>query len=206
MGYKRWSSHEENFLIIHYEEKSIFTIAQELKRSEDSVHKKAKQLGLTKERKLWSQREVEFLIENWGKVPKTELGERMGRSATSIRKKAFEFQLGPERIGNGEFLTSGDIGYLLDKDPNLIYRWIVQGDIKGRRFGDKGIFQIKPKDFLQFLNKFPHRWDGSKARIDLIKPYFCISGKEKAPLWFLDKIAMDIEMKRKQRYLYVSML
>lgn len=191
MGYRRWAKEEIQYLIDEFESKEIEMIAQELSRSKDSVYKKAMRLKLTKIVKRWTEEEIEFLIKCWGKYSRDKIAQKLNRSPISIKKKAVELKLGPQRISNGDYLTSGDIGYLLNKDPNLIYRWLKSGYIKGRRFGDKKIYQIKPNDFLTFLKTYPKKWNGYKARIDFIKPYFYTSNQCELPIWFTQKIELD---------------
>ncbi|WP_432405867.1 hypothetical protein [Wukongibacter sp. M2B1] len=191
MGYQRWDKIEIQYLIDNFEFKDIEIIAKELNRTKNSVYKKAMRIGLTKRVRRWTEEELEFLIKCWGKYSREKIAQKLNRSSISIKKKAVELKLGPQRISNGDYLTSGDIGYLLNKDPNLIYRWLKSGYIKGRRFGDKKIFQIKPKDFLMFLKNYPNKWDGYKARIDFIKPYFYTSNKCELPSWFAKKIELD---------------
>ncbi|WP_432662019.1 hypothetical protein R9X47_15760 [Wukongibacter baidiensis] len=191
MSYQRWSKMEIQYLVDNFEFKDIDIISEELNRTKDSVYKKAMRLGLTKTVKRWTEDEIEFLIKCWGKYSREKIAQKLNRSSISIKKKAVELKLGPQRISNGDYLTSGDIGYLLNKDPNLIYRWLKSGYIKGRRFGDKKIFQIKPKDFLMFLKNYPNKWDGYKARTDFIKPYFYTSNQCELPSWFIEKVEID---------------
>ncbi len=191
MNYKKWKKEEIDYLIEHFGSRDIETISKELNRTKDSVYKKAMRLKLTGTVKRWTEAEIEFLIKSWGKYGRDTIAQKLERSSISIKKKAGELKLGPQRISNGDYLTSGDIGYLLNKDPNLIYRWLKSGYIKGRRFGDKKIFQIKPKDFLVFLKKYPDKWNGHKARIDLIKPYFYTYNQSKLPSWFIEKVKVD---------------
>lgn len=195
MGYRRWKQEEIQYLIDNFQINNIDKIAMGLDRTKDSVYKKAMRLKLTKIVKRWTEDEVEILVNCWGKYSREKIAERLNRSSISIKKKAVELKLGPQRISNGEYLTSGDIGYLLNKDPNLIYRWLKSGYIKGRRFGRKRVYQIKPKNFLSFLRKYPQKWDGYKARIDLIKPYFYTSNQCELPSWFIEKIGLDLKNK-----------
>ncbi|WP_353095925.1 hypothetical protein [Tissierella praeacuta] len=189
MIYKKWSCDEIKYLKDNYGIKDIGEIQNELQRSRDSIFKKAKRLNLTSTVKKWEEKEVNYLIEKWGHVSIEKISEQLNRSNTAVKKKAIQLQLGPARIANGEFLTTGDIGYLLNKDPSLIYVWIKEGCIKGRRFGEKRIFQVKTEDFILFLKEHPHKWDASKARIDFIKGYLHVEFK--LPNWFMEKIEND---------------
>ncbi|QZY54218.1 hypothetical protein [Crassaminicella profunda] len=192
MPYKRWVKDEIDYLISKYNEKSIIAIADDLNRTKDSVFKKAKRLGLTTELKYWTEKELHFLIEKWGKKSVGFIAKELDRSVTSIRKKANELKLGPERIANGEFLTTGDIGYLLNKNPSLVYRWTRDGMIKGRRLGKKKVFQIRPNHFINFLKDHPNKWCANKARVNLIKPYFYYSNRSNVPEWFINKVENDV--------------
>ncbi|QXM06561.1 helix-turn-helix domain-containing protein [Crassaminicella indica] len=192
MTYKKWTEDETNYLICNYAKKSINKIADDLNRSKDSIFKKAKRLGLTKQIKHWKECEVDYLIDRWGKSPAYDIANELNRSIHSVKKKAIELKLGPERIANGEFLTTGDIAYLLNKNPSLIYRWIRDGFIKGRRFGKKKTFQIKPQHLINFLKDYPDKWSAYKARVDLIKPYFCYTNRANIPEWFECKVQEDI--------------
>lgn len=191
MAHKRWTEEEVEYLAKYYHEKDIATIAKNLNRTNKSVSLKAAKLELTKIVRRWTNEEIDFLIQNWGKLTQTTLAKKINRSQNSIKKKAVELKIGPERIGNGEYLTNGDIGYLLNKDKRSIYRWTKEGYIQGRRFGNKGIFQIKPENFITFLKKYPDKWNGYKARVDYIKPYFCTSEQFDIPSWFIEKIQYD---------------
>lgn len=189
MLYKRWTEDEIKYLKKYYGIKSIEKIQDKLQRSRDSISKKAKRLNLTITMKRWTEEEINYLIEKWGHETIERISKELNRSKNAIKKKVNELQLGPSRIANGEFLTTGDIGYLLNKDPNLIYRWIKEGHIKGRRFGRKRIFQVKAEDFILFLKKHPQRWDASKAKIDFIKGYLHVEFK--LPNWFTEKVEND---------------
>ncbi|AKL94180.1 hypothetical protein CACET_c06700 [Clostridium aceticum] len=189
MPYTKWTVSEIQFLQKYYGVKQICEISEELQRTPDSIVKKAKRLNLTTPMKKWSVKEEEYLIEKWGLHSIKTIAKTLNRSHASIKKKAFELQLGPSRIGNGEFLTTGDIGYLLNKDPNLIYRWVRDGYIKGRRFGEKKVFQIRPKHFVLFLKEHPEKWNALQARIDLIKGYLHTSFN--LPDWFENKLYSD---------------
>ncbi|TCO75249.1 hypothetical protein [Marinisporobacter balticus] len=195
MIYKRWTKEETNYLIFNYSRKSIIAIGANLNRTKDSVFKKAKRLGLTTEMKHWIENEINFLVDKWGKKPADDIAKELNRSILSIKKKAIELKLGPERIANGEFLTTGDIGYLLNKNPGLIYRWIKDGIIKGKCFGKKKTLQTKPDHLIIFLKDYPEKWCANKARIDLIKPYFYYKNRADLPDWFTNKVRKDVYYK-----------
>ena len=192
MNYRRWSKRDIEYLIYNYGIKSIEEIGNFLQRTPNSIYKKAKRLKLTNPMNKWSLSETNYLIEKWGIQNLDRIAEQLNRSKISIKKKALELNLGPSRIGNGNYLTTGDIGYLLNKNPNLIYRWVRDGYIRGRKFGGKNIFQIEPEDFISFLKENPQRWDSNEARLDLLKCY--VHKSYELPEWFKEKINNDKKM------------
>lgn len=196
MIYKKWSHDEIKYLKDNYGIKNIKEIGKELQRSRDSIFKKAKRLNLTNAMNKWKEEEVNYLVEKWGHASMEKISKQLNRSNNAVKKKAIQLQLGPARIANGEFLTTGDIGYLLSKDPSLIYVWIKEGCIKGRRFGEKKIFQVRAEDFILFLKEHPQKWDASRARIDYIKGYLHVEFK--LPDWFIKKIENDREKSMKE--------
>lgn len=198
VSYKKWSINEIEYLKEFYSKKSLHDLSKTLNRSKDSVFKKAQRLGITNKLNHWTLEEEGELSEFWGVFTVNEIGKTLNRTEISVKKKAIELGLGPSRIGNGQFLTTGDIGYLLNKNPNLVYRLIRDGYIKGKRFGKKGIFQVKPKYFILFLKEFPHKWNSQNARTDLIKGYLHKSFN--IPQWFSDKIEYDRNLSKNNNY------
>ncbi|WP_312908702.1 hypothetical protein [Tissierella praeacuta] len=196
MIYRKWNDDEIQYLKDNYGTKNIEEIEKKLKRSRNSIFKKAKRLNLTNTMKKWKEEDINYLIEKWGHEPMEKISKQLNRSNNAIKKKAIQLQLGPSRIANGEFLTTGDIGYLLNKDPSLIYGWIKDGYIKSRKFGEKKIFQVKAEDFILFLKEHPQKWDASRARLDFIKGYLHIEFK--LPDWFIRKVEYDKEKNMKK--------
>lgn len=201
MAYKIWNNCEEQYIIDNYEIMTIEEIASFLKRSKDSVFKKAKRLGLTEEIKNWTYEEEQFLVEKWGKISKYHIAKKINKSVLAVRKKAMFFDLGPERIANGEYLTTGDVEYILGIDAATIYRWIQEDFIKSKLIGKKKINQIKPKNLLKFLEENQSKWDSKKAKLNFIKAYFGCENRvyrngeleivPTVPKWFLLKIESD---------------
>jgi len=192
MVYKKWTEEEERYLKKYYGIKTMKEIQEKLQRSHNSIFKKAKRLNLTVSMKRWNEEEINYLTERWGYETIEKIANKLKRSTNSVKKKANELNLGPSRIANGDFLTTGDIGYLLNKNPNLICKWIKKGYIRGRRFGVGKIFQVRIDDFIIFLKKHPHRWDASKVKIDFIKPY--LHTKFRLPNWFQEKVDNDLNL------------
>lgn len=194
---RRWTKEEIDYLKQNYNKKSIDDMCSDLGRTKYSILKKAKRLDLTKEINNWTKDELEFLISNWGKYNIKKIAKLLGRSIPSIKKKAFKLKLGPQCIGNGEYLTTGNIGFLLGKNPALIYKWINQDIIKGKPFGKKPIYQVLPEDFIVFLKDYPDKWCACEAKLNFIKPYFYTSTKPDVPNWFKEKVKEDYEKKQK---------
>lgn len=188
---KRWTKDELEFLNKNYNNKDIDFLCKNLNRTKSSVYKKAMRLGLTEKTENWSEEDIDILTKYWGKRSKKKITEMLGRSVLSINKKARELGLGPTCIANGEYLTTGDVGYLLNKDPIRIYFWIKQGLIKGIPYGNKPIYRIAPEEFITFIRNHPEKWKANEVNIDLIKPYLRMNNCCKIPSWFKEKIEED---------------
>lgn len=193
MSRRRWTKEEVDYLVENYSKKSINSISKDLGRTKDSVFKKAKRLGLTKTVRNWTEEEIDILMLNWGKKSIENIAKMLNRSTISVKKKAIELKLGSQHIANGEYLSTGNMGFLLNKNPTIIYKWLKQGIIKGRTFGKKSVYQVTPEDFIDFLKNNPSKWCGYAARVDLIKPYFYTSKQSDIPKWFIEKVNNDFK-------------
>ncbi|QIB27099.1 helix-turn-helix domain-containing protein [Caloranaerobacter azorensis] len=193
MTKKRWTKEEVDYLVENYSKKSINSISKDLGRTKDSVFKKAKRLGLTKTVRNWTEEEIDILTLNWGKRSVEKIARMLNRSTISVKKKAMELKLGSQYIANGEYLSTGNIGFLLNKNPTTVYKWLKEGIIKGRTFGKKSVYRVTPEDFIDFLKNNPNKWCGYSARIDLIKPYFYTSKQSSLPEWFIKKVNSDFK-------------
>lgn len=92
---RRWTDEDEAKLCSLYGNKSVAVIAQDLKRSENSVRKRASILGLksdnrkySKERRLWSDEEEWTLVEKFHNTDTQELAKELDRSETAIINRA----------------------------------------------------------------------------------------------------------------------
>lgn len=188
---RRWEKEEIEFLKENYFSKDINYLCKHLNRTKDSIYKKAKRLRITENRENWSEKDIEILTTYWGKKSLSNIAVMLGRTNISIKKKAIELGLGPQCIANGEYLTTGDIAYLLNKNPGVIYAWIKKKIIVGKPFGRKPIYRVQPKEFIKFLKNNPNRWCGYKARIELIKPYLITNRYGDIPEWFESKVNND---------------
>lgn len=97
-----WSEHEINFLNENYKIKSYKEIGALLNRSENSVEKKIKRLGLIKkdidDYTYWNDDKLSFLIKNYNDYSCKEIGDILGFSEKKIIKKLSDLKLKKKRI------------------------------------------------------------------------------------------------------------
>lgn len=92
---RRWTSAEEAELWSLYGNEPVAEIARHLKRSENSVRKRASVLGLksnhrkySNERRFWSDDEEWTLVEKFHNTDTQELAKELDRSETAIINRA----------------------------------------------------------------------------------------------------------------------
>lgn len=97
-----WSDEEINFLKENYESKTYKEISFILNRSDSSVEKKIKRLGLykknTNDYTYWSDNKLLFLIENYNNYSCKDLGELLGFTEKKIIKKLSLLKLKKKRF------------------------------------------------------------------------------------------------------------
>ncbi len=92
---KNWTQQEMQYLKENWGQASLAQIMQSLDRTEDSVMRKARRLGLNvnkseedKLKKRWSEEEDNFIIENYRVLTVEVISKRLGRTVPAIRKRA----------------------------------------------------------------------------------------------------------------------
>lgn len=92
---RRWTDEDEAKLCSLYGHESVAVIAQDLKRSENSVRKRASVLGLksnnrkhSRERRFWNDDEEWTLVEKFNNTDTQELAKELNRSETAIINRA----------------------------------------------------------------------------------------------------------------------
>lgn len=92
---KKWTQAEEQYLKEAWDKASPVQIMESLGRTEDSVMRKAKRLGLNVNKaeedmvkKRWSEEEDSVIIENYKELEVETISQQLGRSVSAIRKRA----------------------------------------------------------------------------------------------------------------------
>jgi G:T-mismatch repair DNA endonuclease (very short patch repair protein) len=97
MKYKYWIQREINFLKRNYGIVLLVReIAKKLRRTNNSIQGKAKELHLKsklKGKKLWIRQEIDFLKQNYGKIPMKEVMKEIHKKKMAIYKKANKLNL-----------------------------------------------------------------------------------------------------------------
>lgn len=92
---KNWTESEILYLKENWDIKLVRDIMEDLNRTEDSIMRKARRLGLNIHRKeeelmkiKWTKEEDKFIIEHYKKKSANEISLYINRTASSIRKRA----------------------------------------------------------------------------------------------------------------------
>lgn len=92
---RRWTKQDDAELCSLYDNKPVSVIAEDLKRSENSIRKRASILGLTSESRHrckpyrdWTDAEEWTLVENFCTTDTRELAKELNRSETAIINRA----------------------------------------------------------------------------------------------------------------------
>jgi len=90
-----WTQEEVHYLIEKWGRVPLEQIMEALDRTEDSVMRKARRLGLDVHKKeedvlkrKWSKEEDNFIIENYKVLSSKEISQHLNRTASAIRKRA----------------------------------------------------------------------------------------------------------------------
>ena len=90
---KKWVREEVQYLMDSWDKESPEKIMEYLGRSEDSVMRKARRLGLNVNKaedellkKRWTKEEDNYIIENYGVLTAAEISKKLGRSVYALRK------------------------------------------------------------------------------------------------------------------------
>ena len=87
---KYWTQEENDFLINNYEKLTRKQVAEKLGRTEFSVKRRIKTLGISKEslkKSNWSQEEDDFLKESYEELSSQEIAEKLNRSEIAVKAR-----------------------------------------------------------------------------------------------------------------------
>ncbi len=92
---KKWTKEEVKYLKESWDTETFKNIKERLDRSDDSIMRKARRLGLNMYKKeddlmkrKWRPEEDKFVIENYKKMSSDKIASHINRTASSIRKRA----------------------------------------------------------------------------------------------------------------------
>lgn len=100
---KKWTREEIRYLTENWNAGMFKEIMESLGRTEDSIMRKARRLGLAMHKKeddlkkrRWTGEEDKFIINYYKKMPSEEIASYTGRTASAVRKRAQALKLSAE--------------------------------------------------------------------------------------------------------------
>lgn len=179
---KKWTHQEIQYLLDNWGKVSLARIMESLDRSEDSVMRKARRLGLnvnktedSLKKKRWSEEEDNYIINNYRVLTVDEISERLGRTVYAIRKRALALGVTNEisrwSIEEMEFLNDNwgilnlnTIARKLNRSRNSILLKAHQMSLRGQAAAN-GVY-LTPNDVSNILGinirtLYSWIWNGS---------------------------------------------
>lgn len=100
---KSWTEEEVKYLMENWNNCLLNEIICKLNRTEDSIVRKARRLGLDvrkndecKLKKEWNEKEDDFLINNYKLLSVAEISERLKRTPNAVQKRAITLKIAEE--------------------------------------------------------------------------------------------------------------
>lgn len=92
---KKWNKEEIQYLLDNWDKETPEKIMEQLDRTEDSVMRKARRLGLDVSKpedellkRRWTEEEDRYIVDNYGVLSVEEISYNLGRSVFALRKRA----------------------------------------------------------------------------------------------------------------------
>lgn len=92
---KKWIQKEVQYLTDNWNKESLENIMEKLGRTEDSIVRKARRLGLNVNKaedeilkRRWKEEEDKYIVESYGASTVEEISQKLGRSVYAVRKRA----------------------------------------------------------------------------------------------------------------------
>jgi len=92
---KKWNKEEIQYLLDNWDKEAPERIMEQLGRTEDSVMRKARRLGLDVSKpedellkRRWTEEEDKYIVENYGALSVEEISRNLDRSVYALRKRA----------------------------------------------------------------------------------------------------------------------
>ena len=172
-GQRPWTSEEIAYLSIKYKKVSTSEICKKLGRSENSVYRKARMLGLSNKvgkKKKWTREEDLFLINQVGKKSKASIAKELERTLSSVKRRVSHLGL---RF-NPSALTVKELSSILHEDGisfgyDDFNQWKEVG-FKANELYSRQTFSIaKLKDFLKKRPEALDVYSFSEDTLDLLE-------------------------------------
>lgn len=158
-----WTSEEEAWLRLNYNDLGKDTCAKHLNRTPGSIEHKVNRLQISA--RIWTDEDTKWLIANYAMIPNTTCAEFLNRSTSSITSKAASLNL-----VKATFWTEAEDTWLQENKP--ANTWQYCSDHLGR-----SISSIKQRAFaLKIPNDYHHRISKSVRCIETNELF--VSGRE----------------------------
>lgn len=126
---KKWNKEELQYLLDNWDKEAPEKIMEQLGRTEDSVMRKARRLGLDVSKpedellkKRWTEEEDRYIVENYGVLSVEEISRNLGRSVFALRKRAIAIGVTCE----AKRWSAEEMDYLFEKWGILSLNTIAQ--------------------------------------------------------------------------------
>lgn len=188
---KRWTKEEEDILSQCVQRGDDFTwVAHQLGRSERSVYRKARLLGLTNPTRLvrrpWTESEDSVLVEMAGAYSLDEILTKLRslsrqegkaeRTKYSVLARFATLGLSARVVSDSQYYTVSSLcTYCLRCNSSIVYGWLKDKDfqkiLKPNKVGDGekvGYYLIHHKNLRKFFLGYPSELERVKRQIDMV--------------------------------------
>lgn len=185
----KWTDEEVEYLKKHYTGKvgQIQKVADHLGRSYNSVHEKAKNLGIKTCRKL-TEEEIEYML-NHPHIHNNALAKRFGITKSAVTNLRTRYNAGTYLESVDNKLTIAEITRLMGVPRSTVYQtWIKNYGLTAKKIDSYRM--VKLNDFLKWMQDNKDIWDATRCEEWYFSNY----------PWFKEKLKQDSLEKRKKRW------
>ena len=152
--------------------KTIYVLEQTLKRSHQSIKKKAIELGLTKRRNypVWSADEIAKLEELTPLYSPWKIAQMIGRSVNAVKIKQTHLKFSPT---SRDWYTLRECAQILGIHINTLTDCAQSGKLRAEKYGHSSIWQITPQSLKLFVMKYPGELQGRKPDMVTLVDLLC---------------------------------
>ncbi len=115
---KRWTKKEIEFLRKNYPKMETENISSQLKKSPNSITKKASRIGLKKQ--IWADEEEQYLKENYNKKIRKDLAKELNKTIDSVAQRLSKLRLKKSSKDLSFIMKNRDCDYAKGKNH---YKW-----------------------------------------------------------------------------------